>query len=76
MTRLGSRRDRNENTTTPLPAATVPKGTDSASLAQTQLNDIARLLNGRPRQTLGWRTPEQALAEEIQLFRNRVALDS
>ncbi|WP_232207668.1 IS30 family transposase, partial [Pseudoxanthomonas sp. J35] len=54
----------------------MPKGTDLSGLSQTQLNDIARLLNGRPRQTLGWRTPEQALAEEIQLFRNRVALDS
>lgn len=54
----------------------MPKGTDLSGLSQTHLNDIARLLNGRPRQTLGWRTPEQALAEEIQLFRNRVALDS
>jgi IS30 family transposase len=36
----------------------------------------AGLLNGRPRQTLGWRTPNEALAEEISKFRNGVALDS
>jgi len=54
----------------------MPKGTDLSSVSQTQLNDIARLLNGRPRQTLGWKTPEEALAEEINCFHQRVALDS
>jgi IS30 family transposase len=33
--------------------------------SQTLLNDIARLLNGRPRKTLGWKTPEEAMAEEM-----------
>jgi len=54
----------------------LPKGTDLAGVSQTVLNDIARLLNGRPRETLGWKTSEEKLAEEIELFRNRVALDS
>lgn len=31
--------------------------------SQTFLNDIARLLNSRPRKTLEWKTPEDALAE-------------
>jgi len=40
------------------------------------LNDIARLMNGRPRQTLNWKTPEEVLTEEIKKFAQTVALDS
>ena len=54
----------------------LPKGTDLSALSQTQLNDIARRLNGRPRKTLGWKTPDEVMAEEMAAFSNRVALDS
>lgn len=54
----------------------LPKGVDMSTVSQTQLNDIARLLNSRPRKTLGWITPDQAMADEIAAFAKRVALDS
>jgi IS30 family transposase len=53
----------------------MPKGTDLSDASQTWLNDVARLMNGRPRKTLGWKTPAEAMAEEIKAFSSTVALD-
>ena len=43
-----------------------PKGTDMSKLTQTDLDNAAHSLNRRPRQTLGWKTPSQKLAETMQ----------
>ncbi len=54
----------------------MPKGTDLSTISQTELNDVARLMNQRPRKTLGWKTPEEAMAEERAAFRSNVALET
>lgn len=54
----------------------LPKGTNLSTVSQTQLNDIAKLLNGRPRKTLDWKSPAEAMDQEITQFRRGVALDS
>jgi len=38
-----------------------PKRTEIAHYSQADLDAVAAQLNGRPRQTLGWKTPSQAL---------------
>ena len=40
-----------------------PKGTSLAGYTPDQLAAVADELNGRPRKTLGWKTPAEALAE-------------
>ena len=41
-------------------------GSTSDTLTQAELDDVADELNGRPRQTLGWRSPSQALDHAIR----------
>lgn len=42
-----------------------PKGKDLSNVTQSELNRVARLLNERPRETLNWRTPLEALRATV-----------
>jgi IS30 family transposase len=43
-----------------------PKRMDLTSVTQDQLYEVARQLNERPRETLGWKTPADKLAEVLR----------
>jgi hypothetical protein len=68
-------RGSNENTNVLL-RQFFPKGTDLSNLSKTALNDVARLMNDRPRKTLGWKTPAEAMAEELAAVKSAVALQT
>lgn len=44
----------------------LPKGNDLASYTQSQLDEIARRLNTRPRETLGFKTPADTLEAALR----------
>jgi IS30 family transposase len=44
-----------------------PKGTDLSRWSAEEIEAVANALNSRPRKTLGWRTPAEALNEHLQL---------
>jgi len=43
-----------------------PKGTDLARWSTEEIEAVADALNHRPRRTLGWRTPAEALDDHLR----------
>lgn len=54
----------------------LPKGTDRSLISQRRLTQIATALNTRPRKCLGFRTPEEVMAQQISRLGSSVALQS
>lgn len=54
----------------------LPKGADLSQYSQGQLNDIAWLLNTRPRQRFGFQTPQELMDNLLADYIKGVALDS
>ena len=50
-----------------------PKGTDLSRHLPVELEAVAAALNSRPRKTLGWKTPAEALQDHLKSKRRRVA---
>lgn len=44
-----------------------PKGTDISRYSENELDAVAATLNSRPRKTLGWKTPAEALKELLSV---------
>jgi len=57
-------RSSNENTNGLL-RQSLPKGIDLSKVSGTELRQIQRSLNGRPRQTLGYMTPSEKFTDLI-----------
>ncbi len=48
-----------------------PKGTDLSRYSPDELDAVARALNSRPRKTLGWKTPAEALEDRLRSTKQR-----
>jgi IS30 family transposase len=47
---------------------TSPKGTDLTRWNSDDIQAVATAINGRPRKTLGWKTPAEAFEEQLRLL--------
>jgi hypothetical protein len=50
---------------TPASSQYFPRGTDLTRHGRDELTAVALALNSRPRKTLGWRTPTEALDDHL-----------
>jgi IS30 family transposase len=48
-----------------------PKGTDLSRYSRDELDAVSAALNSRPRKTLGWKTPAEALRERLNSAKRR-----
>ncbi len=61
-------RGTNENTNG-LVRQFFPKGTDFTKIPWQEVKKVQRLLNGRPRKTLGWKTPQETFGKILNSLR-------
>ena len=53
-----------------------PKGTDLSQYSQQYLTKVANEMNNRPRKSLGFRTPDEVMAQNIKELNGSVALQN
>lgn len=55
----------------------IPKGSDLSKISETKIARVARILNHKPRKSLGYKTPYEAMVEQnlfTKIIREKIAL--